>query len=64
MLSVNDLLEKREKQTNNFLSDMMTHACNFSTWEAEAGGSKRVQSQPGLHSKILSLKRKKKSSFI
>ena len=30
----------------------MTHAFNPSTWEAEAGGSLRVQGQPGLQSKF------------
>jgi hypothetical protein len=36
---------------------MVVHACNLSTQEAEEGGSK-VPGQPGLHSEILSSKKK------
>jgi hypothetical protein len=36
---------------------MVIHAYNLSTWEAEAGGP-QVQGQFGLHSKILSQKKK------
>jgi hypothetical protein len=35
-----------------YTTGVVTHACNSSTWEAEAGGS-RAQGQPGLHSKTL-----------
>jgi hypothetical protein len=38
---------------------MMAHTCNPSIGEMEAGGC-RVQSQPGLHSKTLFQKEKKK----
>jgi hypothetical protein len=40
--------------------DMVTHTRNLSTQEAEERGS-WVQDQPGLHSEILSQKKKKKS---
>lgn len=30
----------------------MVHACNPSSWEAEAEGSPRVHGQPGLHSEF------------
>lgn len=38
--------------------DTVAHACNPSTQEAKAGGLP-IQSQPGLHSKILAKKKKK-----
>jgi hypothetical protein len=40
---------------------MVVHACNPSCQKAETGGS-RVGDQPGLHSKVLSQKRKQKKS--
>jgi hypothetical protein len=39
---------------------MVAHGCNTSTQEAEAGES-RVQGHPGLYSKTLSQKKKKKA---
>jgi hypothetical protein len=38
---------------------IVAHICNLSTQEAEAGKS-QVQGQPGINSKILSPKKKKK----
>lgn len=40
-----------------------TYTSNPSTGEAGAGGT-QIQGQPGLHSKILSQNKKKKSSYV
>jgi hypothetical protein len=42
---------------------MVIHASNPGTWEAKAGRP-QVQGQPGLHSKTLSYKRKKKPIYL
>jgi hypothetical protein len=40
---------------------VVIHTCNFSTWNAGAGGS-RVLGQSGLHSETLSQKNPKKQN--
>lgn len=43
---------------------MAAHTCYLSTQEAEAGGSTRVQGQPGLHSRTAQQGRKKRSQNL
>jgi hypothetical protein len=50
-----EIVNKTCSNKNTLELGMMIHACNLSTWEAEAGGS-IVQGQPGLYSENLSQK--------
>jgi hypothetical protein len=51
--------EKKKKRKCFGEIGVVEHACNPSTQEAEVGGC-QIQGQPGLHSKTLSGKKKKK----
>jgi hypothetical protein len=46
------------EKKNDGITNVVVHAGNPSTWEAETGGL-RIQSQPMLHSKTLSQKKKR-----
>jgi hypothetical protein len=52
----------REREQLKAKLDMVVHTFNPSTQEAEAGGT-QVGGQPGLHRKILSLKKENKTNL-